>query len=310
MNSWLGRRARRADTATDAESETTAAPAGAAALGRITTWLVAIYLVAVLALMVILKVTPTVDVFAALAGIGALVIGRGRAFIRDWGPFVLILAAWESMRGIANSFGQSVQSDSVIAVERFLFLGHVPTVELQRAFFQPGHVQLHDILLTFLYTSHFFFPLAFAFVLWLYDRQRYYRFIVTLLAVSFAAFLTFFVLPVAPPRFAYQYGEALPVTDVMAAVTKSVSWGGFDWIYRNLVGNPVAAFPSMHAAYPTIVLLFLAERSRRLALAWAPVMCAIWFGTVYLGHHYVLDVLGGIVYAVVAYLWVRRLMRQ
>jgi membrane-associated phospholipid phosphatase len=39
-------------------------------------------------------------------------------------------------------------------------------------------------------------------------------------------------------------------------------------------------------------------------------MCAIWFGTVYLGHHYVLDVLGGIAYAVIAYLWVRRRMRQ
>jgi membrane-associated phospholipid phosphatase len=214
------------------------------------------------------------------------------------------------MRGIANTFGQSVQSDSVIAVERFLFLGHVPTVDLQQAFFQPGHVQLHDVLLTFLYTSHFFFPLAFAFALWLYDRRRYYRFIITLMGVSFAAFLTFFALPVAPPRFAFQYGEALPVADVMASVTQSVGWQGFDWIYRNLVGNPVAAFPSLHAAYPTIVLLFLAERSRRLALAWAPVMCAIWFGTVYLGHHYVVDVLGGIAYAVVGYLWVKRLMHQ
>lgn len=293
-----------------AEPATISPSSSAATLGRFTTWLIGVYLVAVLFLMVVLRVTPSVDVFAALAGIGALMLGRGWAFIRDWGPFVLIFAAWEAMRGIADAFGQSVQSDSVIAVERFLFFGHVPTVELQRAFFQPGHVQLHDVVLTFLYTSHFFFPLAFAFALWLYDRPRYYRFVITLMGVSFAAFLTFLAMPVAPPRFAFQYGEALPVADVMSTVTQSVGWQGFDWVYRHLVGNPVAAFPSMHAAYPAIVLLFLAERSRRLALAWAPVMCAIWFGTVYLGHHYVVDVIGGVAYAVVGYLWVKRLMRR
>ena len=46
------------------------------------------------------------------------------------------------------------------------------------------------------------------------------------------------------------------------------------------------------------------------ALAWLAVTCAIWFATVYLGHHYVVDVLGGVVYGTVGYLLVKRLMRQ
>ena len=289
----------------------TAADPDAAArfLARTANWLIGIYLVVVVALMVTLRVSPGIGLVAVVLAVGIVVVGRGRPFIRDWGPFVVILIAWEGMRDVASAFGQAVQSDSVIGIERALFGGHVPTLGLQRAFFN-GTAQPHDILLTLLYVSHFVFPLAFAFLLWRTDRRTYYRFVITLMGVSFAAFLTFLVLPVAPPRLAYQYGEALQVVDVMETVSRSVDWDLPAWMYRNLIGNPVAAFPSMHAAFPFLVLLFLRERSWKRAAAWAPVTGAIWFATVYLGHHYVVDVLGGVVYGTVGYLVVKRLMRQ
>ena len=255
--------------------------------------------------MLVLRVTPSVDVFFVFGVLGALLVGRGVAFIRDWGPFLLIFFAWEGMRGIANQFGQAVHSDSVIAIERALMFGAVPTVELQQALREPGVISPLDIGLTFVYVSHFFFPLALAFAFWLYDRERYFRFVTTLMAVSFAAFLTFIALPVAPPRFASVFGEALPVSDVMEEVLGSLHWSGFSWVYTHLVGNPVAAFPPMHAAYPTLVFLFLWERWKVAALVWLPVTLIIWFAIVYLGHHYVVDVLGGIAYAVVGYLLLR-----
>lgn len=281
--------------------------AAARLLARTANWLIGIYFVVVLVLMVILQVSPGWDLFAVLAAMGGVVIGRGRPFVRDWGPFLVILIAWEGMRDVANAFGQSVQSDSVIAVERVLFGGKVPTVEVQRVLFD-GTVRLHDVLLTMLYASHFVFPLVFAYLLWRRDRGTYYRFVITLLAVSFAAFFTFLLLPVAPPRWAFQYGEALPVTDIMAAVAGWVPSDVPTWMYSNLIGNPVAAFPSMHAAYPFLVFLFLRERSWKMALAWLPVTGAIWFATVYLGHHYVVDLLGGVAYATVGYVVVRRIL--
>ena len=272
------------------------------ALLRFTNVLLGSYLVLILVLMFVLRVNPSIDLFAVLVGMAAVLIGRGKAFVRDWGPFVLIFLAWEAMRGVANTFGQTVQSDSIIGIERALFFGIVPPVELQAALHQPGAVSGLDIGLSLVYISHFFFPLAMAFVFWLRDRILYYRFVATLMFTSFAAFLTFLLMPVAPPRFAHQFGEALPVVDVVAAVSAKIDWEGFSWMYGNLVGNPVAAFPSMHAAYPTLVLLFLLERWRRAALLWVPATLTIWFATVYLGHHYVIDVIGGVAYAVVAYL--------
>ena len=272
-----------------------------AGLTRFTNWILAIYLAVALGLMFALRVTPSIDVFFVFGVILAVLLGRGVAFIRDWGPFVLIFFAWEGMRGIANQFGQAVHSDSVIAIERTLF-GGVPTAELQHALRQPGVISPLDVVMTFVYVSHFFFPLALAFFLWLRDRPRYYRFVTTLMAVSFAAFFTFLVFPVAPPRYAVYYGQDLGVADVMQQVMTSFNWGGFDWVYNHMVGNPVAAFPSMHAAYPLLVLLFLWERSKRAAIAWAFPTGIIWFAVVYLGHHYVVDVLGGVVYGLVGYL--------
>jgi membrane-associated phospholipid phosphatase len=295
-------------TSVERQSTTLDAHAGEKQYGqgliRFTNWAIAIYLVAVLAAMLALRVTPSVDVFFVFAALGALLLGRGFAFIRDWGPFLLIFFAWEGMRGIANQFGQAVHSDDVIAIERALF-GSVPTVELQQALRTAGAVNALDVSLTFVYVSHFFFPLALAFAFWIWDRERYFRFVITLMAVSFAAFLTFILLPVAPPRFAGHFGEALVVSDVMEEVFAATEWSGFNWVYAHFVGNPVAAFPSMHAAYPLLVFFFLWERWKVAAVLWAPVTLTIWFATVYLGHHYVVDVLGGAAYATAGYLLLR-----
>ena len=274
-------------------------------LTRFTNWIVGAYLAFALIVMLVLRVTPSVDLFFVFAVILAVLLGRGLSFVRDWGPFVLIFFAWEGMRGIANQFGQAVISDGIIGVERALMFGSVPTVTLQQALRVPGEITPLDIGLTFVYISHFFFPLALAFFFWLRHREMYYRFVTTLMLVSFAAFFTFIVMPVAPPRFAWYFGQDLGVADVMEQVFAQVEWGGFNWVYANMVGNPVAAFPSMHAAYPLLVLLFLAERWRAAAAAWSVVTVTIWFATIYLGHHYVVDVLGGAIYAVVGYLLLR-----
>jgi membrane-associated phospholipid phosphatase len=59
--------------------------------------------------------------------------------------------------------------------------------------------------------------------------------------------------------------------------------------------------PSLHSAYPLLAFLFVRTRWPRVAwflLAWS---AAIWFAVVYLGHHYVIDVVAGMAFAVGAY---------
>jgi len=275
-------------------------------LDGISTWLLVGFALGVLALMLVLRVNASPDIAVVVAGVFAILIGRGVPFLRDWAPFLAVFMAWELMRGLANQFGAAVHSDDVIALERALFGGVVPTVELQHAFWN-GSPRLHDVVLSFVYVAHFALPVGVAFALWLYRRQTYYPFVVTLLAVSYASFVTFIVLPVAPPRFAGDFGsESLAVTDIVREVGTRFDWHGFVWSYRSLVGNPVAAFPSMHAAYPVLATLFLWPIWRRAGIAMAIYTVVVWFAVIYLGHHYVVDVIGGVVYALVGFVVVRR----
>jgi membrane-associated phospholipid phosphatase len=278
---------------------------GSAALTRFTTWIVLVYVGFVLFAMLAAGDEPDPDVLLLLAGIGVLLVARGIPFVRDWGPLLIVLLGWEAQRGITTEIGQLVPPDLVVGVERTLAGGIIPAVALQEALRLPGIITPLDIGMSLVYLAHFVYPVAFALWLWRVDRARYYRFAMTLLGVSFAAFFTFILLPVAPPRFTELAGSPLPVTDVMAEVSRSFGWNAPASAYVRLLGNPYAAFPSMHAAYPVIVLLFLRERSRWLAMAWAPIVVLIWFATVYLGHHFVIDLIVGTGYALAGYYLVR-----
>lgn len=282
-----------------------AAAAGANTLAWVTTWIVTIYVAFILVAMLSAGNVLGPDVLLLLGGIGVLLLARGIPFVRDWGPLLIVLLGWEAQRGITTDIGRLVPADTIVSLERALAGGIIPAIAVQHALRIPGMVSPLDILMSLVYLAHFVYPVLFALWLWRTDHARYYRFAVTLVGVSFAAFFTFVLLPVAPPRFTILGGSPLPVTDVMAEVSRSLGWSAPASAYVHLLGNPFAAFPSMHAAYPVIVLLFLRERSRWQALAWSPMVVAIWFATVYLGHHFVIDLIVGTGYALAGYLLVR-----
>jgi membrane-associated phospholipid phosphatase len=76
----------------------------------------------------------------------------------------------------------------------------------------------------------------------------------------------------------------------------------FPSVYNKISPNPVAAVPSLHAAYATLFAIFafrlFKTRWKYLSLVYP--FC-IYFGTVYQGEHYAIDEILGGVYAVAAY---------
>jgi membrane-associated phospholipid phosphatase len=260
------------------------------------------YVTLVLVLMVARGAYMSPDLFVVLALVVAVVLGRTWLFLRDWLPFAAIFLAWESMRGMADELGTAVHSDDVIALERFFF-GRVPSVELQAAFHVPGSINLLDLATTFLYVAHFALPLVVAFAFWVLERTLFYRYLLALMLMSFAAFICYLLIPVAPPRFSGSFGEALPVADIARDTFTQLRFAPVTtWLYGSISGNPVAAFPSLHSAYPLLAYLFARNRWPRASLILLAWSAAIWFAVVYLGHHYVIDVVAGIVFAIGAFL--------
>src|SRR5437870_13432085 len=134
--------------------------------------------------------------------IAALVLGRARLFLADWIPFLVLFLSYEYLRGLGGKLGMPIHD--VTSLERLISFGQVPTLVLQQAFyhpghFHPGHVSWYDIAATMFYFLHFAFPLGLGYLFWVVDRRTFLRFSRTLIAMSFAAFVFYLLLPVAPP---------------------------------------------------------------------------------------------------------------
>ena len=180
---------------------------------------------------------------------------------------------------------------------------------------------------TVFYFLHFPLPLAVAFLLWVRRRRAYYDFIAAFIVLSMAGFVTYLVLPVAPPWYGC---PARPHQRRRTACRRStyLKSQGFNDIARlfgfegrylysytiyEINPNAVAAFPSLHAGYPFLAFLFARRAFGRAGWLMAIYTACVWFAIVYLADHYVVDILGGVAYASSAYLavvhapgWFRR----
>lgn len=216
-------------------------------------------------------------------------------------PFVLILLVYESFRGIADQLNSSVNYDLPVAIDRLIF-GDLPTSSLQ-AWLWEGQVRWFDIALYVPYLFHFVLPLGLAILIWKTRESYYWNYIAAFCVVSFAAFFTFLIFPAAPPWMAAQNGHIEPIVRISSDVWYTLGIKDFPSLYDKISPNPVAAVPSLHAAWALLVFIFVNKiYGWRFGLLSALYPTLIFFGTVYQAEHYVFDVILGVVYAIGAYL--------
>ncbi|MBU6423578.1 MAG: phosphatase PAP2 family protein [Chloroflexi bacterium] len=260
-----------------------------------------VYVLVLAVVMVTQGVEPLPDRFAVAMLLGAVILGRGKRFIADWSPFVFLVVSYDFLRGLAPALSGRAHFLTSIHVDQALF-GVVPTVALQRLLY-TGSPQWWDYAATVVYFLHFVVPLGFAMLLWLRDRRWFAEFVASITLLSYAAWITYVLFPAAPPWMAAQAGHLDGVTRILDK-TINVLPDRLDLpsVYRSLDPNPVAAIPSIHAAYPFLVLLFAVRYVGRRGLLVALYVAAVWWAIVYLGEHYATDILVGVVYSIAAFL--------
>jgi membrane-associated phospholipid phosphatase len=268
-------------------------------------------LAALVVLLFLDNVSLTPDVMLLVLFIAAVALGQALLFLRDWLPFIGILLVYESLHGFADNLGQIAHTADIIAVEKLFFAGTVPTLWLQHHLWS-GQVQWYDIAATTLYFMHFVLPLACAFWLWTQRKAEYWQFVSSLVVLCFAGFVTYILFPATPPWLAAKEGYLPPVVKIIDQVLNLFpTHMTISTLYHHLNPNPVAAMPSLHAAFPWLVFLMLWQVKKTRALWFLPYCLALWFSVVYLGEHYVIDAVAGIAYAtlvfaVVQWLFVKR----
>lgn len=271
---------------------------------RLVTIILLIYLLAIVGLMLLRNMSLTPDRIFIILLFGAIIVGRGKTFLRDWVPFIALLIGYEMVRGFADTAGFKVHIEELINVERAIF-GFLPGVELQKQFFNPERIALWDIGAVVIDFLHFLLPLVVAFYFWVNSKGAYWKFVIALLTLSFTGFITYLLYPAAPPWYADQRAGLIEIHKVVDFVVADVGWGwDFSRIYNNLNPNQVAALPSLHSAYPWLAFLALRKFNKKVGLYFLPYPFLVWISVVYLGEHYVIDVLAGIFYATMVYIGV------
>jgi hypothetical protein len=268
------------------------------------TWLIpALYLVCSVVLFAIVGIPSQRDLVFAwlLAGLACVSVtdlrGFLRGLIRDWLPFLTILLAYDTLRSTAGRlfrphFLPQLQFD------RLLFGGQAPTVTLQR-WLWDGHPRAWDVAAWAVYMTHFFFTPILAAALWKLNHERFVWFTRRVVALSFAGLLTYALYPAAPPWLAAQRGLMAPVTRIIPHVWSSLPVAGANSLAQSSysLANNVAAVPSLHAAFSSLVAAtvwpFAPRWARPLVIAYPLAMA---FAVVYTGEHYVSDVLLGWAY--------------
>lgn len=245
---------------------------------------------------------PTPDKLLVFATFVSMIFGQAKELLKRFVPFVALLLVYESFRGIVPHLNQHVNYTWMPDVDRLLFFGQLPTAWLQQ-YLWHGHVQWYDLVLYLFYTLHFVLPFALAIVVWRMFEKHYWRYVTTFLLVSFAGFLTFLAFPAAPPWMASDLGYIEPIQRVSSHVWAVFGIHDFPSVYNKISPNPVAAVPSLHAAYATLFAIFVFKFFKKSRWKYASLIYpfCIYFGTVYQGEHYAIDEILGGIYAVAAY---------
>lgn len=224
-------------------------------------------------------------------------------FVRDWVPFLFLFVAYEMLNSVVGTVSGFNVHFGPYFVDLALFGGRDPNLFLQHFF---GSSVLNFVG-AFFYTVYFFVPTVFGFVVWRFYHKEYWGYLVSLGVLLFSSLVTFFVYPVGPPWLNPALTSQGLSRVLSSSVDKSLGVPAFKTLYDFLGPNLYAAFPSLHSALPWLVYLFAFRIWRWKSLPLLALPVGTWFSAVYLGEHYVTDVLGGILYATLAFLVAVRL---
>jgi membrane-associated phospholipid phosphatase len=228
-----------------------------------------------------------------LVAAGRRVLPRGYAdLVRQLAIWFGFLAAYQVARGVADrNPARAFQNGlDVIGFEKHTHA----LIELTfQRLIDGSHVLA--LLAAWTYWNSEFTVVGLA-LLWVYLRRHdaFVQFRNSILLANVLGLIGYVFLPTAPPRMFPDVGFADTLAD----------YGGLNHGSGlvEVVSNPYAAMPSLHAADALIVgvVMFSVCRTRWLKPLWLLWPAWVWFSVMATGNHFWLDVVAGIFVALIA----------
>jgi len=208
--------------------------------------------------------------------------------LRDWLPFGFCIAIYTNLHDTVHFVNMNDIQDWLIKFDDWLF-GVQPCVWAEQ-FINP---RLTDIFIA-AYANYFILTIAVALVLYIQKRYREFRYtMVTIIICYYVSYFLFIIFPAAPPRIVLKpfftvslHGNLLEPIKHAIEISAQASRG---------------AFPSLHCAASFLSLFFAWRYVRWLFWVMIPMVFMLIMSTIYLRHHYVIDLFAGLILAIIVF---------
>jgi PAP2 superfamily len=245
-----------------------------------------------------LRLPKVVTLGAAAAGPPALAVLRGRTRTRDAFLYVLQMWGFLNAKDLPHDDPETLRRRLRITypanVDRVIGGGELPTVRIQRALSGLGKGNPLDRTLSWIHWLWFFEPHGS--LAWILAKhpERFPRAARQMSGVFDLGCAVYWAVPTAPPWWASEEGHIDErVRRIMVEVGEE-QWGrSWEPLYAFLGGNPWAAMPSLHFAASLMAAILLTEAGPLEGAAGWAYAGALGFALVYLGEHYVIDLIAG-----------------
>ena len=231
-------------------------------------------------------------------------------------PWLIFACSYDWMRFLPNYEVAPIDVKGLYDAEKALFgIGAGASALISGEYFAAQDCAFADFMAGIFYLCWVPVPLAFAIYLYLKgDKRNYLRFSLAFLFVNLLGFCGYYIHPAAPPWYAINYG----FTPILNTPGNVAGLGRFDTllgidIFHSIYGknaNVFAAVPSLHAAYMLIATVYAAISKQKhiTTIVFAFICMGIWWTAVYSCHHYIIDVLLGILTAVLGILILEKVL--
>lgn len=210
--------------------------------------------------------------------------------LRDWMPFILCFLVYENFHDMTNLIHGPETVDRWLAqIDQWIF-GVQPTLWLQRF----THPLLTDYL-SFAYSLYILIPATLAGILYVKGRIGDFREVMLgLLFAFYIGFAGYIVVPAVGPRaiLDIRYEDPMYLSGIAFYRSFSAMWNDLQSFQRD-------CFPSLHIGISSVILFFSYKfhdlfRIKRI-LFWCllPFVVSLWFATIYLRYHWVIDAIAG-----------------
>jgi membrane-associated phospholipid phosphatase len=251
-----------------------------------------------------LRLKPPVVAGLAATAPFALCVVVHRSRKRDVAVCVLQMWAYLSLYEMPNDDPQTLERRVhvryPVVIDPAIGLGQLPGVRLPKLFSKPAGLRRMDAVLVGAHWIWLLVPHGVLGYLLLFRRGHFERSAVLEYAVFDLGVLVYWALPTAPPWYAAQQGvieareAAEPALRRLMVEQGEAFWRDrWEPLFNALAGNPLAAMPSLHFATSVMAAFVLADAGPvEGAIGWTYGL-TLGFALVYLGEHYVVDLLAG-----------------